>query len=103
MIVPSRTEPFGLVAAEGQVLGRPIVASNTGGLPEVIQDGVTGILVPPEQPAALATAIASLIADPVRRRAMGHAAHRRAMKNYSTSRMAREYLSLYSAIIESQR
>jgi len=102
MVVPSRTEPFGLVAAEGQMLGRPIVASDTGGLPEVIQNGVTGMLVPPEQPAALATAIASLIADPARRRAMGHAAHRRALQNYSPSRMAREYLSLYSAIIEAQ-
>ena len=46
MVVPSRTEPFGLVAAEGQILGRPIVASDTGGLPEVIQNGVTGMLVP---------------------------------------------------------
>ena len=85
------------------MLGRPIVASDTGGLPEVIQDGVTGMLVPPEQPAALGAAIATLIADPTRRRAMGHAAHERAIQNYSPSRMAREYLTLYSAIIEAQR
>ena len=102
MVVPSRTEPFGLVAAEGQMLGRPIVASNTGGLPEVIQDGVTGVLVPTENPAALAAAIAGLIADPARRREMGLAAHRRAIQNFTPSRMAHEYVSLYSAIIEAQ-
>jgi len=99
MVVPSRTEPFGLVAAEGQMLGRPIVASDTGGLPEVVQHGVTGLLVPVEDAGALTTAIASLIADPARRRAFGHAAHERAMLRFSPGRMADEYLSRYSAIV----
>jgi glycosyltransferase involved in cell wall biosynthesis len=99
MVVPSRTEPFGLVAAEGQMLGRPIVASDTGGLPEVIEDGVTGLLVPVEDAGALAAAIASLIAEPARRRSFGHAAHERAMLRFSPGRMAEEYLSRYSAIV----
>ena len=99
MVVPSRTEPFGLVAAEGQMLGRPIIASDTGGLPEVIQDGVTGLLVPVEDADALATAIVSLIAEPARRRSFGRAAHERAMLMFSPGRMADEYLSRYSAIV----
>ena len=102
MVVPSRTEPFGLVAAEGQMLGRPMVASDTGGLPEVIENGVTGLLVPVEDAAALATAIASLIADDEKRRSFGHAARERALRKFSPERMAREYLELYASAIDAR-
>ena len=64
VVVPSRLESFGLVAAEALSLGRPTVASRVGGLAEVIIDGVTGRLVPPEDPHALAAAVAAFLDDP---------------------------------------
>ncbi len=59
VVVPSRREGLGLVAVEALALGRPVIASHVGGLPEVVTAG-TGMLVPPEDPAALAHALQSL-------------------------------------------
>lgn len=95
MVVPSRAEPFGLVAAEGQLFGRAVIASDVGGLREVVRDGVTGLLVPPDNPSALANALALLVSDPGRRRDLGHAARAHALKEFSPARMADEYLRLY--------
>ena len=60
-----------LAAAEAFATGRPVVASAVGGIPELVRDGETGILVPPESPQALAEALLALAADPSRRRALG--------------------------------
>jgi 2-deoxystreptamine N-acetyl-D-glucosaminyltransferase/2-deoxystreptamine glucosyltransferase len=57
--------------------GTPVVASDVGGIPEIVQHGVSGLLVPPGDAVALREALAELIADPGRRRAMGEAARRR--------------------------
>jgi glycogen(starch) synthase len=74
-LVPSRYEPFGLVALEAMAAGTPVVAAATGGLRDVVADGVTGRLVPPGTPTALAEAIDALLADPaVRRRLTERAA-----------------------------
>jgi len=62
LVVPSRQEPFGTVAAEAMAAGTPVVAARVGGLPEVVQDGVTGILVAPEDPAALAEGVLAALA-----------------------------------------
>lgn len=69
--MPSRAEAFGVAALEAQACGLPVVASNVGGLPEVVRDGETGLLVPPEQPQALADALLALIRDPERCVQMG--------------------------------
>lgn len=63
VVVPSRLEPFGNVAVEAMACGRPVVATRVGGLPEIIDDGRTGLLCPPDDAAALARAIALLLAD----------------------------------------
>ncbi len=64
VVVPSRQEPFGNTAVEAMHAARPLVASGVQGLKEVVDDGVTGLLVPPDDPAALATALGRLAADP---------------------------------------
>ena len=66
-------EPFGLVGIEAQAAGRPVVASATGGVEDWLQDGRTGLCVPPGDADALAGALSGLLADPERRRAMGRA------------------------------
>jgi glycogen(starch) synthase len=72
-LVPSRYEPFGLVALEAMAAGTPVVVSDTGGLRDIVSDGTTGLMVPPGEPAALAEAVASLLGDRARRDEMGRA------------------------------
>jgi glycosyltransferase involved in cell wall biosynthesis len=62
-VLPSYREAQGLAILEAMALSRPVVASNVGGIPEMIEDGVTGLLVPPRDPAALAAAIVRLLKD----------------------------------------
>lgn len=77
-VVPSVwAEPFGIVVIEAMAGSSAVVASDIGGIPEIIRHGDSGLLVPPGDPVALHTALAALIADPARRLAMGEAAHRR--------------------------
>ena len=64
MVMPSRTEGFGVAALEASACGRPVIASNVGGVPEVVLNGKTGILVPPEDPGTLAEAIVKLAQCP---------------------------------------
>ena len=74
-VLPSiRPEPFGRVTAEAMTQGRAVIATNHGGTIELIEDGVTGVLVPPADPRALAGAIELLLTDPALRKRMGQAA-----------------------------
>jgi glycosyltransferase involved in cell wall biosynthesis len=77
LVLPSRSEPFGTVLAEAMAVGTPVVASRVDGLPEVVDDGVTGALVPPDDPPALAEAVLRVLA---RRDEMGAAAAERARR-----------------------
>jgi glycosyltransferase involved in cell wall biosynthesis len=71
--MPSRREEWGVAAAEASASGLPVVATTVGGIPEIVVDGETGLLVPPEDPAALAKALERLIADPGLRSRLGTA------------------------------
>jgi len=73
-VVPSRwPEPFGMVGVEAMARGRPVIGFAVGGIPDWLDDGVTGILVPEADTAALGAAIADLLADPARAHALGRA------------------------------
>lgn len=76
-------EPFGRVIVEGQLAQRPVVASATGGPAELIQDGVTGSLVPPNDPVALAKTIRELLADPSATAALAEQGRTQARTNFS--------------------
>lgn len=80
VVMPSRSDAMPLVALEAMTCGRPVLATRVGGIPEVIDDGVQGRLVPPEDPSALAKAIDELFENPTRRISMAEAAVARAAK-----------------------
>jgi glycosyltransferase involved in cell wall biosynthesis len=83
LCLPSRSEPYGTVAAEAAAHGVPVVATRVGGVPEVVVEGETGMLVAPGDPAALAAAITPLLDDPGLRAAMGARARERALKRFA--------------------
>jgi len=92
--LPSKTEGLPLVVPEAMAVGLPIVATAVGGLPSVVDDGKTGLLIPVDE-AALRAAIERLAADPVATRAMGLRARTVALARYSHDRMVDAYLDLY--------
>jgi glycogen(starch) synthase len=96
VIVPSRwQEAFGLVALQAAQMARPVVATGVGGLPEVVRDGSTGLVVPPESPAALAEAACALLQDLPRARALGLAALARAEREFGFAAHVRAHERLY--------
>jgi starch synthase len=96
---PSVYEPLGIVNLEAMACGTAVVASRTGGIPEVVADGETGLLVPPDDPAALADSINALTRDPERAKAMGTAGRERARTRFDWARIAEETAELYRSVV----
>jgi hypothetical protein len=94
-VMPSWFESFGISVIEAMAFGLPVVASRAGALPETVQDGITGLLVPPGDSDALARAVLKLLEDPALRRRMGLAGQQRAREYYAADRVARQTLDLY--------
>jgi len=97
VVLPSLSEELGSVLLEVMQAGRPVVASRVGGIPEAAVDGVTGLLVPPGDPAALAGAVDRLLADRPTAAAMGRAAQDRAGA-YDWTQLARRVLDVYLGV-----
>jgi N-acetyl-alpha-D-glucosaminyl L-malate synthase BshA len=91
----SDSESFCLGILEAMSFGRPSVATRVGGIPEVVEDGISGLLVPPGDAAGLARAVEALISDPARRAAMGAAAQHRATDRFSADVIVPRYEAIY--------
>ncbi|MGA2384878.1 MAG: glycosyltransferase family 4 protein [Gemmatimonadales bacterium] len=90
------TELLGLVAIEAMSRGIPVVASRVASLPEIVDDGVTGLLVPPADATTLREAVRGLLADPIRGAAMGQAARRRVAERFTWSAAAEVAIAAYT-------
>jgi glycosyltransferase involved in cell wall biosynthesis len=99
VVVPSRREGYGMVAREAMAHGRPVVATAVGGLVDAVEDGVTGVLVPPGDVAGLRAALERLLADPALRSELGRAARARAIARSSPEAYAEAVRAAYDAAI----
>ncbi len=95
---PSLYEPLGIVNLEAMACGTAVVGSAVGGIPEVVRDGETGLLVPPGDPAALAEAINVLVGDAERAAAMGRAGRDRAVAEFGWPQVAAQTVALYEEL-----
>lgn len=98
-VLPSLTEGLPLTVLEAMASGIPVVATSVGGIPEVVEDGATGVLVPAGDPAALADALLRVHSNPVDARAMGLAGRRRVEAMFDVRRTVSQYQGLYREIL----
>lgn len=100
VVVPSIEEGLGMVAVEAQLCEAPVVASASGGLPDVIEDGITGVLVPPAAPEPLARALDALMAEPSRASSLGQAGRRAALATFAPEAVAARYADIYRQALD---
>jgi glycosyltransferase involved in cell wall biosynthesis len=102
-VLPSRREGLGVSALEAMAARRPVIATRVGGLADAVADERTGILVPPEDAAELARAIARVAADPALRLRLGEAGPARLGEGFLASQMVGAYEKLYRTVLEERR
>jgi glycosyltransferase involved in cell wall biosynthesis len=99
VVFPSTVPHFARPVIEAGAMARPVVASRLGGPLELVEDGVTGLLVPPGDPAALAAAITRLLSDPDLAARLGEAAYRRARADFDADANARRTFAVYAEVL----
>jgi glycosyltransferase involved in cell wall biosynthesis len=97
-VLPSHEEGFSNVILESMAAGLPVVATKVGGNSEAVIDGVTGWLVPPKNPDAMAEKIVDLLQDPQKARSWGEQGRKRVNKKFTIERMVQENIKLYEGI-----
>jgi glycosyltransferase involved in cell wall biosynthesis len=102
-VLSSLSEGMPNAILEAMLAARPIVATAVGGITEVVEDGVTGYLVPPRDASALAAPIAALLKDPEQAARMGAAGRARALTAHSVDRMVDDFLSLWRSLTRGGR
>ncbi len=98
-VAPSRYESFGLVFLEAMRWGTPVVGTTAGGIPEIVENGKSGVLVRPESPSELAVAIAELLLDHPRRAALGSTGRLRVEAEFSVQRMSERVAGFYKEVV----
>lgn len=98
--LPSLYEGLGVSVLEAMAAGKPVVATRAGGLPEIVDDGVTGVLVPPGDAEALARALATLVSSPTLAREMGVKGRERVLRGFTMEKMARANEDYYYELLE---
>jgi glycosyltransferase involved in cell wall biosynthesis len=98
-VLPARREGLGVAALEAMAAARPVVASRVGGLAEAVVDGSTGLLVPPEDPRALASALRRVVLDPALRARLGAAGPRRIDAGFRADQMVESYARIYREVL----
>jgi len=101
LVLPSRTpaESFGMVLAEAMACGTPVIGSRIGGIPYLVTHRTTGLLVPPDDPTALAHACASLLSDPALSDALGAAGRRHVEQHYAWPELTDRYVRLFRELL----
>ena len=99
LVMPSLAEPFGRVALEAMAVAVPVIGTAAGGLPEVVEDGVTGLLVPPHDPNRLAEAMEWILRDRRRSRRMGRAGRERVRERFGIAETVRQVETLYDELL----
>ena len=102
-VLPSRIEATSIFGLEAMACGKPLVGTRVGGIPEVVDDGRTGVLVEPGNPEQMASAICDLLANPAKRHAMGTAARERAVAEFSWRAIAERTAALYESLLQEPR
>ncbi len=102
LAAPTRHESFGLILAEAMACGLPVVATRVTAIPEVVEDGVTGLLVPVDDPTALAGALATVLSDPERAAAMGRAGRARVEERFAWDEIIRQWERLLFQVAEGE-
>jgi glycosyltransferase involved in cell wall biosynthesis len=97
-VLPSLWEGFGIALVEAMAMRKAIVATRVDAIPEVVEDGISGLLVPPRDSKALAAAIAELLDDPFRRKQMGAAGRWRVESRFTSQIMTKKLESLYESL-----
>jgi glycosyltransferase involved in cell wall biosynthesis len=99
LVLPSLQEPFGKIVIEAMAMGKPVIASRVGGVPEIVVDGQTGLLIPPADSEALRQALEQLIPDRKRREQMGLNGRKRVEQYFSLEKTVRETEHVYEQIL----
>jgi glycosyltransferase involved in cell wall biosynthesis len=99
VVCASTVEPFGRCLIEAMACGKPVVATAVGGIPEVVENGVTGLLVPPRSHEQMADAVQGLLRDAARRRQLGENGRRRAVDLFASEAHVKRILSMYEQLI----
>ena len=102
-VMPSLEEGFPIAALDAMAAGLPVVATSVGGVPELIEDGVTGWLAPPGDAEALASRVRLLLSNPEMRLQMGRAGHARVRDHFGAARMAQNFTQLYDDLLRDFR
>lgn len=100
VVIPSLYEAPSAVALEAMAMKRPVVASNVGGIPEVVVDGETGFLVPAKNPEAIAEKVIFLLKNPKKAKEMGEKGYLRVKENFTQEKLAREYEKVYDDLLK---